>query len=912
MNLFARLSLFVACLFVIQAPSLSAQSNSSLHVTDLTCEYLVNPLGIDADQPRLSWKLDAVDSTSRGLYQTAYQVLVASTNDLLERHAGDLWDSGVVHTPQSTLVEYQGSALASQAICYWKVRVLDQAGQWSDWSQTAFWTMGLLKESDWQAEWIGTNMAFERKEGWPPPDNANPDPWFRKEFDLEGSAQSAFMYVASFGYHELHVNGHKVHDSVLMPSVSNLRTRARYVTYDIQPYLKKGKNVVGLWLGASWSMFPPYQTEDKPAVPMVIGQADIHLSDDKIVSVVTDDTWKMHESPNTTIGVWDFMHFGGELYDARKEMSLWSQHILDDSDWEPATVYHPQFTLSAEMVEPNRVVTEVIPIEVKQISDDEYVIDLGVNFAGLFEMKLRGKPGQRIEMQFSEREGIPMTHRHRSVYILGPSGEGTFKNRFNYFSGRWVHVKGLAYKPRLEEIRGYLVRTDFARAGQFYCSDPLLTQIYNTTLWTFESLALGGYVVDCPQRERMGYGGDAHATTLCGLLNYNSGAFYTKWSEDWRDTQDSTGNLPYTAPTYWGGGGPAWSGYCVTLPWDLYHQYNDKRILEINFPTIQRWLSFLEGKSKDNMLVRWGGEWDFLGDWLWPQAQGTNGDTVETLFLNNCYWIYNLQTAAKIADVLNKPEAAEAYRARADVIRETVHAKFFNAKDNSYVNAFQGYLAVALLVNLPPEPLRPKVWERLETEILLTRDGHIHAGITAGALLFKTLLDFDRQDLIYSMATKETYPSWGHMLKQGATTIWEDWEGRSNHSLLHSSYLYIGPWFIEGLGGIKIDPDASGYQQFKIKPFVPHYGNVNRVFSSYDSLYGRIASNWRVTEGVFQLEAVVPPNTSATVYLPGSHIDRVKESGKPLDEAKNIRILETREDAILLEVGSGTYTFECR
>ncbi len=505
-------------------------------------------------------------------------------------------------------------------------------------------------------------------------------------------------------------------------------------------------------------------------------------------------------------------------------------------------MFAPRLTLSAEMVEPNRREKAIRPIAVEQRPGGEYRVDMGVNFAGFVEIDVQGKPGKQIDFQFSERADKAMTNQLHSAYILGPSGKGTFRNRFNYSVGRWITIKGLDAKPALADIRGWLVRSDYRRAADFECSNQLLNDLYRTTLWTFENLSLGGYVVDCPHRERMGYGGDAHATTETALNSYHLGAFYTKWAEDWRDVQGNAaawgvnvkagqsgsggtaeaGNLPYTAPTYWGGGGPGWCGYCVTLPWLMYRQYGDVRILEQSCPTIRRWLAFLESKSAGDMLVRWGGEWDFLGDWLWPGAKGVNGDTPETLFFNNCYWIYNLQTAARIAETLGRQEEAAKYLERAESVRRAVHAKFFRPQDNSYVNGSQAYLSIALMVDLPPENLRPAVWKRLEDEILVRRGGHIHAGITGGYFVIKNLVDNGRDDLILAMATKDDYPSWGNMLRQGATTFWESWEG--NISLLHSSYLHLGLWFVEGLGGIQPDPKHGGFQSFVIRPGYPRHG----------------------------------------------------------------------------------------
>jgi alpha-L-rhamnosidase len=893
-------------------------------VADLRCEYLSNPLGIDVQQPRLSWKLEAADPQARGQRQTAYQVLVASTKALLDSDKGDFWDSGMISSDQSVLVAYTGKPLGSGTECYWKVRVKDEAGVTSAWSKPGRWTMGLLEKSDWSGKWIGASEVFTRGRG--SADNTVPDPWLRKTFDLQTKPERAVVYVASVGYHELYVNGKRIGDDILSPAVTNHRKRARYVTYEITDQLRQGRNVVALWLGVSWSIFPPYKTDDKPQTPIVLAQADIKLAGGGAVHVVTDDTWRTHASPNTLLGVWDFMHFGGERYDAGKEVPNWAEADFDDSGWKAATVYSPNLAISAEMIEPNRRIKEIRPVAVEETKPGVYRVDLGVNVTGWLEANVHGQPGDQVEFKFSERPSTDMTNQLHSQYILGTSGKGTFRNRFNYFTGRWVAVQGLKYKPTVDDMRVWLVRTDYARAADFKCSNDLLNRIYDTTLWTFEDLSLGGYVVDCPHRERMGYGGDAHATTPCGLNNYSLGAFYTKWSQDWRDVQGGsaawgtadkaavkdtveTGNLPYTAPTYWGGGGPGWSGYCVTLPWSIYERYGDTRVLEDNFPTIQRWLAFLETKAKDNILRRWGGEWDFLGDWLWPGAQGVNGDTRETLFYNNCYWIYNLQTAASIADTIGKKDIAAQYRTRADEVRKAVHHEFFIPAENSYVNGFQAYLAIALLVNLPPEDVRPAVEKRLEEEILIHRHGHIHAGITGGAFLFKTLLALDRQDLLFAMANKDTYPGWGDMLRSGATTMYESWD--KDNSLCHSSYLYIGTWFIEGLAGIKTDPQTPGFKRFVIEPGIVDDPSLKWVKAHHDGIYGRITSNWSIDgKGLLTLNVTVPPNTIATLHLPTANEKTVTESSQPLEKANGVKRISAQPGRSLLELQPGAYEFK--
>jgi alpha-L-rhamnosidase len=452
------------------------------------------------------------------------------------------------------------------------------------------------------------------------------------------------------------------------------------------------------------------------------------------------------------------------------------------------------------------------------------------------------------------------------------------------------------------------------------------------SLWTFENLSLGGYVVDCPQRERMGYGGDAHASTQMALNNYELGAFYTKWAQDWRDAQSADGNLPYTAPTYWGGGGPIWCGFCIHLPWEVYLRYGDVRILRDQFPTIERWLAFMETHAKDNLLVRWGGEWDFLGDWLWPGADGVNGDTPETLCLNNCYWVYALRTAAKIADILGekwhgqlareetvldpanpwpkkssvKSDSLGAHlRAQADRVSAAINSRFYNPKTHEYANGDQAYLATALLAGVPDSDERGAVMARLEDEILVHRKGHIWAGITGGALLTRELLNAGRADLLYSMAIQPEYPGWGDFISKGHTTFPEDWQG--GQSQLHSSFLFIGAWFIEGLAGITQAPGKAGFRHFVIRPLVACNPPLEYMSASMKTPYGQVAVSWKLKDGRLNMRVVVPPNTTATLYMPINGRDPLTLDGHPLRSAAGV---EAETQKMLIDLQPGAYKFE--
>ncbi|HMR83448.1 MAG TPA: family 78 glycoside hydrolase catalytic domain, partial [Niabella sp.] len=552
-----------------------SQTRSALTPVKLKVEYLTDPKGLDVKKPRFSWVLETKDKKAFAQKQAAYRIIVASTQKMISKGVGDIWDSRWISAADMGHIVFNGSPLFSDRTYYWKVAVKDQDNKISDWSTAAQWSTGILNDQ-WKGQWIGGNELFNPVSG----DNNIWDPWLKKGFDLKLLPKKATLFVASVGYHELYVNGKRVGDEVLAPVATDHTKRARYVAYDIEKFLKKGKNVIGIWLGTSWSIFAGYDVDgSRPLTPIVTAQVDMYSEENPtalsrpLLSLITDGTWKYHASPNKLMGTWDFRNMGGELWDDNKALDNWASLFLDDGHWQQATVYPVDLRLSAQNLQGNRLIKEIDPVRIEEQPDGSFRVDMGVNFAGWTEVKLKGNPGDSIRFYYSEREQDEMTFGIRSAFIMGKSGKGIFKNRFNYSSGRWITIKGLREKPSTDDIKGWMVRTAYENASHFQCSDTLQNWIYNKVKWTFENLSLGGMIVDCPQRERMGYGGDAHATTETGLLNYEMGAFYTKWMQDWRDVQGTepmvgnmrdtsyarkevtsgrifnNGILPHTAPT---------------------------------------------------------------------------------------------------------------------------------------------------------------------------------------------------------------------------------------------------------------------------------------------------------------------------------------------------------------------------
>ena len=945
-----------------------ASEKTDFSVQGLRCEYLSNPLGIDVQKPRLSWLLNPAANV-RG--QSAYRILVASTSEILKKDRGDLWDSGRVVSAQTVWIEYGGKQLGSGQRVYWKVRAWSDAGKALPWSAQATWSMGLLQPSDWHGKWIGERRPDGTVEGTP-----LPFPWLRKTFTLTQKPGRAVAYVNPLGYYELYINGRKVDDHVLSPAVSDYSKRNLYVTHEVAEYLVPGKNVVALWLGRGWYV------KGHPGVihdgPLVRAQLEISLADGNLAQVVTDESWKVRESPITPLGRGTaFGDYGGERYEPGLELPGWNTTTLDDSAWQAAAVFEPpQVSTAAQMVEPNRIVETIKATRVEAYPQGGWIIDMGRNFTGWLEIKLPPiAQGSTVKLEFSDqmerdkpapgaaagRTGggstgsgnapgqsasggrgpgaaaqagsnppagatsargaapaaaaagaarggrggnqtvFPNTFNQRDE-IIGNGASLTFCSRFNYHAFRYVRVIGVETAPDVASATGYLIRTAYERAGEFASSNALLNQIYQMVTRTYEALSLGGYVVDCPTRERLGYGGDAGTSMETGMYNFSTGGLYNRWLANWRDAQVASGSLPHTAPNYpnQGGGGPMWGGFVVTLPWRMYLQYGDKGVLEGNFPMIQKWLGYLDSETKEDLLLTHtshaiSNTWNFLGDWLTPKGS-FRGNTPPAQQINSVHYVYQLQLASKIAGVLGKAADASAYDARAAAVSKAVHQRFYNAADYSYTNGDSVQEAFPLLTGIVPPELRTGVMEKLERTIRVQNNGHLDTGMHGTYFLIKYLMEADRNDLVFEMANQKDFPGWGYMLANGATTSWESWTGQSH---IHDTLISIGAWFIEGIAGIRSDGGSPGFKHFVIKPAV--VGDLTFAKAKYRSIRGEIISDWRIENGTFRLSVTVPPGTTATVFVPGE--------GPVRTQARRPASARGSADRSF-DVGPGTHQFE--
>ncbi len=879
-----RLVKIAAC-FVLTAgcfaQSLGA-AEGPLPPVNLRCEFLKDPVGIDVRQPRLAW----VDlHTERAQMQSAYQVLVASSPELLAQNKGDQWDSRKTASDDPTQVIYNGKSLESNHSYWWKVRYWDKDGNTSAYSEPASFGVALLSADDWKGQWIG---------------GANQ---LRQEFNLPEAPRHARAYICGLGYYELHINGRKIGMNYLDPAWTTFDKRALYVTYDITHNLHSGPNAVGVMLGEGWF----HERE-------LLLQLDIELASGKHVSVTSGPAWKVKNGPIVSDSVWD-----GEVYDARLETPGWDMPGYKEDGWKPAEAEKaPGGVLSAQMMPPIQDVDTMVPIGLTNPRPGVYVYDMGQNFSGWVDLHVSGPRGTQVQLRFAEllydtgminRENIRAA-KARDIYILRGGGEEYYHPRFTYHGFRYVEITGFPGTPSLDSIRGHVVHSAVKTTGSFVASKTLLNQIHKIIRWS-DLTNLHSVPTDCDQRnERQGWMGDAQVSAEGMLLNFDMAAFYTNFLRDIRDVQDPDGTITDTVPHRYGRrpADPAWGTAFPLICWYTYLQTGNRRLLEENYDGLKKYEEFLHSRAPGDVL-----SYSYYGDWV--ATEFTPGAEV-----SDFYYYYDTLVLSKMAAALGNSADAENYSQQAERIKDAFNKEFFDPKTGNYTTGTQTANDLPLFLDIVPPDHRGAVAGNLNNNILYLHNTHLTTGLAGLRYLFPVLTKDGRSDLAYDLATQTTYPSWGYMLANGATTVWELWQkkvGPSMNSQNHHMMGSVDAWFYEALGGINVDPEQPGYRHIRIEPQVTR--DLTSVSATVSTVRGKVTSSWTHDPGIITLQVDVPVNSAASVSIPkedemtditvqeGDHT--IWQAGHFVPGTPGITAGRFEGNRAIFEVGSGHYLF---
>lgn len=905
------------------------EGHAALVVHDLRCEGRAEPLGIGTARPHLGWVLR---SNRRGEAQSAYQVIVASSPEKLARGEADLWDSGKVTSANSVQVPYGGKPLRSGQRAWWKVQVWDKNGEASGFSAAAWFEAALLRADDWSAQWIQRRSAGPLSEAQMFEDQ--PAPIFRKEFTLDKAVARARAYVSGLGYYELRLNGGRVGDHVLEPGWTSYDKRVLYSVYDVTDQLQAGHNALGMMLGNGWfnplplRMWGHVNPRDALTIgePRAIAQLVIEFEDGTSQTFGTDETWRVTGGPILRNSV-----YLGEWYDARNEQEGWDTPGFDDSAWERAALaIEPKVgPLEPQEAPPIRV-TKVLPARrVTEPKPGVFIFDFGQNFAGWARLRVTGPEGTRVRMRFGELlypdgtlngmtavcgqikgggtdyrydgKGQPKTAFQLNEYVLKGRGMETFTPRFTFHGFRYAEVTGYPGRPPLDALEGLRLNSDVARAGHFSCSNDLFNRIQEMVLWT-ELSNIFSVQSDCPHREKFGYGGDIVASSEMAMLNFDMHGFYTKAAWDFVDAVRPNGGFTETAP-FVGisdeglgekSGPVGWGTAQPLLLAQLREYYGERQLLEAQYAASKRWLGLLQSCAKEGILDNGISDHESLA----PKPRALTG---------TAFYYANARLLEQIARTLGKEADAREAAALSESIKKAFNDRFLKRGTGQYDIGSQACQAFALFYNLVPEDERQRALDVLIAD-LAKHEHHLTTGIFGTKYLLAALTDAGRADLAFRIVNQRTFPGWGHMLEQGATTLWEHWEFSDNtFSHNHPMFGSVSEWFFKALAGIQPAPDAVGFDTIVIKP--QPVGDLRSVQAYHDTVRGRIASEWQRADGKLTLRVAIPVGAEAIVHVPVTDPNRVKEGGRPAGSVPGVRYLRVEEGAAVFAIGSGEYEF---
>ncbi len=870
---------------VISAAACVACS-SAISPQDLSVELMSEPNSVDVAAPRLSWVNTPENGEVKGERQTAWQVRVATTEKGLSKP--DLWDSGKVENEYSYLNPYEGRPLTSGMDCWWQVRVWDRDGKASGWSEPAHWTMGIMNEEEWAAEWIGSPWHTEESDGadagmrmgpprrgMKPVYDDKPAPLFRKSFNLDRKPVSAKAFVTGLGYFEFYANGQRIGDECLAPNFTNYTYRpglkenfisvdgdkfggyrVMYLVYDLTDVLVRGDNAVGLLVGNGWYNTHGTRWPKAYGSPRMICQILLTYSDGSTETVLSDTSWKVHES-----AIVKNDEYRGETYDANLETEGWCDASFDDSLWENAVGRTAPLGKMVAHTAPLDKVTEVLePVSIER-TDEGFEVDFGKEISGWIRFNnLSGSRGDTLKVHYIIDQPVG-----DQLYIFSDKPCETYAPKFAWYVFRKAVVTGVD-ELTVDNLRAEMVNTDVETIAEFGSSNELFEDI--NEMWRLTQLdnMHGGIASDCPHREKSPYTGDGQVAVQTVMANFDAAAFYRKWIRDIKDSQNTeTGYVPNAAPWQPGcGGGVAWGAAMNIMPWEFYRHYGDEAFLAENYEAMKAQVRYMttwlteDGTMFSKIKGAFGDSpnyWSNLGEWC-PPGELPSDELVHTFYLWLCADI-----TARAAEALGTGDGGE-FKTLAENVRKAFHKKFYNPETASYggygSNVFALYMGV-------PDEVKAQVVESLRKE-LEENGSRLNTGIFGTRYLLEVLAENGLNDLAYEIMNTEEYPSFGYMLAQGSSTMWEHWDGRDSRN--HPMFGGCLTWFGETLAGIRIDENAPAYRHIVIRPVLA--SKLESVSWSVETPYGVASSAVNHKDGHGTLDVTIPVGSTATVYIPGS------------------------------------------
>jgi len=843
--------LFICCCF-ITIYYLSA----SITFSDLKCENLTNPNGIDNTIPHFSWKIHC----NHPVQPQYYEIQVASDSLLLMRNKADLWNSTKIQSSASVMIPYKGKKLKSRMLCYWRVRVWDEKGNVSAWSPIQRFGIGILDDDRLRGDYIGLSAG----------DGDVRSPLLRKTFTVEHPG-CTFLHVNSLGYHEVYINGIKVSNSVLTPAVSQLDKRSLIVTYDVTPYLRKGENELVLWLGQGWYKKTTFGADYDG--PLVKAEMNILQNGRWKPVLVSDSTWTGRESGYSDTGTWKPLRFGGERIDRRILPGNLTPGELNKLEWHPVAVIplSDEHKVSPQMCEPNRIQAVLTPQSITAFDGNAWLIDMGKVLTGWFELRIPQLPaGHEITVTYTDdlkKDKDFKEQGESDIYIASGKPGDIFCNKFNHHAFRYVKIANLPEKPEEDQINAYLIHGDYKPAATFECSDSDLNAIHDMIQYTMGCLTFSGYMVDCPHLERAGYGGDGNSSTQALQIMYDVAPTFMNWMQAWQDVMRPEGSLPHVAPNpYAGGGGPYWCGFVVLAPWRTYVNYGDSRLIERYYDTMKQWMGYVDKYTVNGLLKRWPDtpyrDW-YLGDWLTPAGVDASAQSSVDL-VSNCFISECLSVLQKIATYLGKPEEAQAFALRKINLNQLIHQTFYHPEEGIYATGSQLDMAYPMLVGAVPNRLYDKLKEQLIVRTENQYKGHIAVGLVGIPVLTEWAIRNKEVDFMYSLLKKPDYPGYLYMINNDATTTWESWNGE--RSRVHNCYNGIGRWFYQAVGGILPDENQPGYRHVYIEPQIPK--GITWAHTTKETPYGTIVVNWELKNTQLIMCVSLPVGVEASLSIP--------------------------------------------